>query len=287
LLLPDQVLQRVKEIGIAPERLDQDRVLESWLGAPIILGDKVWGAMEVLDYTTPRTYDEHSRDLLVALANQTAIALQNVHLFAQTQAALEEAEATDRAYVRRAWQEHLQQGELLERSGFTYDRTRTQQREAWKPTPDLWRPEIERAVQAGSHVVASDDGGGRERSGLAIPITVRGQTIGVLGVEALAGDRQWTEDDLALMEAVSDQLGQTLETARLFADTQRRAERERLIGEITARIRASTDMEDILKTAARELGLALGTSRALVRVGLEDENGGRQGVTQQSGEQKE
>jgi len=66
---------------------------------------------------------------------------------------------------------------------------------------------------------------------------------------------------------VSDQLGQALESARLFADAQRRAERERLIGEITAHIRASTDMQDIAETTATELGRVLGTARALVRVG--------------------
>ena len=107
----------------------------------------------------------------------------------------------------------------------------------------------------------------QQRAGLAIPISIRGQTIGILGVETPSGDHQWTEDDVALIQAVGDQLGQTLETARLFADSQRRAERERLIGEITAKIRASTDMRDILETAATELGQALGTSRALVRVG--------------------
>jgi GAF domain-containing protein len=112
-----------------------------------------------------------------------------------------------------------------------------------------------------------DDG---ERTGLAIPISVRGQTIGVVGVESPDGDRQWTKDDVAFVQAVSEQLGQTLESARLFAETQRRAERERLIGDITAKIRASTDMQDILETAAVELGQALGTSRALIRVGLEE-----------------
>ena len=115
----------------------------------------------------------------------------------------------------------------------------------------------------------AEDGG---RSGLAIPIALRGQIFGVLGIESPTGDRQWSEDDIALIQAVSDQLAQTLEAARLFADTQRRAERERLIGEITTKIRASTDIEDILETTAVELGRALGTSRALVRLGVDDES---------------
>ncbi|NIV34328.1 MAG: GAF domain-containing protein, partial [Anaerolineae bacterium] len=106
----------------------------------------------------------------------------------------------------------------------------------------------------------------QERAGVAVPITLRGQTLGVIGIETETGDRQWTEDEIALLATVSEQLGQALESARLFADTERTAERERLIGDITAKIRASTDVQDILETTAEELGRALGTSRALVRL---------------------
>ncbi|MGD9376216.1 MAG: hypothetical protein PVJ23_10575, partial [Anaerolineae bacterium] len=86
------------------------------------------------------------------------------------------------------------------------------------------------------------------------------------GVEAPDGDRYWGEDDIALIEAISEQLAQTLETARLFADSRRHAERERLVSDITAKLRASTDIHHIIETAAVELGQALGTSRAMVRL---------------------
>jgi GAF domain-containing protein len=104
----------------------------------------------------------------------------------------------------------------------------------------------------------------------------------VVGVESPSGDRQWTEEDVAFVQAIGEQLGQTLESARLFAETQRRAERERLIGDITAKIRSSTDMHDILETAAVELGQALGTSRALIRVGLEELDTSEPGNNSQS-----
>ncbi|MGD9048605.1 MAG: hypothetical protein PVF77_11170, partial [Anaerolineae bacterium] len=91
--------------------------------------------------------------------------------------------------------------------------------------------------------------------------------------------RQWTEDEIALVESISEQLGQALESARLFADTQRGAERERLIGEITAKIRASTDMKAILETTAAELGQVLGTSRALVRLTTGQPGAGQQEQT--------
>ena len=123
-----------------------------------------------------------------------------------------------------------------------------------------------RALEEGSPSAIRSTDGGQERTGVAVPIKLRGQTLGVLGVETDAGDRQWSDEEMALLAEISQQLGQALENARLFADTERTAERERLIGEITAKIRASNDVRDILRTTAEELGQVLGTSRALVQL---------------------
>jgi GAF domain-containing protein len=207
--------------------------------------------------------------LLEEIGRQIVVGVENARLFEQTQAALAEVEATHRSYVRRGWQDHLRQREMLGRSGFVYDRIQATQPDGAVADPDLWRPEMERALADGDAAIAVDDSDDGGRSGLAIPISLREQTFGVLGVELPTPDHHWSEDDIALIEAVSDQLAQTLETARLFADSQRRAERERLIGEITTKIRASADIEDILETTAVELGRALGTSRALVRLSTE------------------
>ena len=48
-----------------------------------------------------------------------------------------------------------------------------------------------------------------------------------------------------------------LENSRLFADARLRAARERRVGEISARMRASLDVERVLETAVREIGEAL------------------------------
>jgi GAF domain-containing protein len=191
-----------------------------------------------------------------------------VRLLAETRAALAEVETAHASYLRRGWQEHLRQRSLLEASTFVYDGNGTEPAPEARLVRGFWRPEIEEALAGGTTQVIEDEEVGVS-TGLAVPISLRGQTIGILGVEAPSGDRQWTDEDLALIEAVSAQLAQTLEAARLFANTQRRAERERLIGEIAAKVRTSTDIRDILETAATELGQALGASRAQVRLDLE------------------
>ena len=72
---------------------------------------------------------------------------------------------------------------------------------------------------------------------------------------------------LAAAAARADQLALAIENVRLIAETQQRAERDRLIADITAQVRASMDVERILQTAVRGLGAALGTERAFIKLG--------------------
>jgi hypothetical protein len=67
----------------------------------------------------------------------------------------------------------------------------------------------------------------------------------------------WTREEIQVVNTVVYQFSLALENARLLEETQRRAERERRISEITARIRSSNDPEVILQTAAAELRNAL------------------------------
>jgi GAF domain-containing protein len=184
-------------------------------------------------------------------------------------------EATHRSYLRRAWQEHVRQREVLDKSSYLYDRLQEHLGGEVVVQSEVRRPEIEKVVAEGRPSAARGGDDGQERAGLAVPITLRGQLLGVIGVEAPAGKTEWSEDEIALVQAVGEQLGQALESARLFADTQRRAERERLVGEIAAKIRSSTDLQAILETTAVELGQLLGTSRARVRLAAEGPVSGR------------
>jgi GAF domain-containing protein len=94
-LIEDNVPQRLAEMGI--ESVGAPAL--SWMGVPLMHGDRVLGAMAVQSYTTAHAFDEHDRDLLTALARLTATALQNARL-------LERAES-------RATQERLV-GEITE-----------------------------------------------------------------------------------------------------------------------------------------------------------------------------
>ena len=70
---------------------------------------------------------------------------------------------------------------------------------------------------------------------------------------------------------LSDQAAVALERARLLEQAQQRIEREQLVGEIAARVRASPTLEQVLKATARELGHSLEAKRVAVRLKLPDQ----------------
>ncbi|HEY71714.1 MAG TPA: GAF domain-containing protein [Thermoflexia bacterium] len=131
--------------------------------------------------------------------------------------------------------------------------------------------EIEQVVAQRRVVVqssASDDGG---KSTLVAPVALRDQVIGALGLQEVGEGRQWTDDEVALIEAVADQMALAIENARLLEDTRRRAEQEQVLNEMTARFTRSPDVSGLLRSAVRELGRLLPVEEVSVHVGPPDE----------------
>ncbi len=103
---------------------------------------------------------------------------------------------------------------------------------------------------------------------MAIPLKVREQVIGVLDAYKPLGAGAWTDDEVSLFQALVDQLGVALDGARLYQDAQRRATQDRILGEVAGRMRETLDMDEVVKTAVREIGEALGIAEVEVRMGM-------------------
>ena len=108
---------------------------------------------------------------------------------------------------------------------------------------------------------------------LAIPIRVRDRAIGLIDAQKPDGAGAWTPEEIALLEALVDQLALALDSARLYQDTQHREARERLIGQVTARMRETLDVRTVLETAADELYQTLGLDKVVIRLAGEEDNG--------------
>jgi GAF domain-containing protein len=180
--------------------------------------------------------DEDLR-ILAILADQVSLAMENTRLFESTRRSLTEAETLYKQYIQGAWNRLPQDGQL---TGYRY-------------TPRGAAP-----LLAAEGPVVSESA---SEAPLVIPIKLRGETIGnlvVRGSAALTGDQK----DLA--QAVADRVAFSAENARLFDETSRRAERERLVTEITSRIRSSNDPDEMIRTAVEELRNALGATEIQV-----------------------
>ncbi len=104
------------------------------------------------------------------------------------------------------------------------------------------------------------------RAVLSIPLMVGPRLLGWLMVESLSDPYQFREEEVRLYRTLADQAALALERMRLFEETRRRAEWERIRAEVSARVRASTDMETILRTAVRELGRAFRAAEGVIQL---------------------
>ncbi|MCI0519782.1 MAG: DUF3365 domain-containing protein [Chloroflexi bacterium] len=211
---------------------------------PLISAGRILGALDVQS-TDPSAFSPDDVDVLRLVADQLANAIENTRLLAENQTSLE---FIQRAYLdvgQKAWEELLAaRGEpafAADESGVVH------------PAGGPWNEEMRLTAQLGQMVQSGDT--------LTIPIKIHDQVTGVVHLDKGGGVSSWTQDEISLMESLSEQLSVALESARLYRETQRRAERERLAGSISAKIRASNDPKVILNTAVQELRQALARRR--------------------------
>jgi GAF domain-containing protein len=104
----------------------------------------------------------------------------------------------------------------------------------------------------------------RQTLPIAIPINIGGQTIGTVEWEVPA--QEFDENVLDMAQELAKRLAISLENARLFQESRRAAERERMVNTIAARLSAQTNVHEILQTAVREVGQALRTPQVSIRL---------------------
>lgn len=153
---------------------------------------------------------------------------------------LTELRVVQQRYLQEAWTMFLEGGQG--RRGF---RARDGEVAMIEPT---WRPPMAEAVKLQRTVVESGE--------LALPISVRDEVVGAVSARRTDGN-PWTAEELALIESVMDQLGQTLETLRLVEETQRQAQRQQVLGDLSVRFGRSFDVDALLQQAVMDLGRLL------------------------------
>lgn len=210
---------------------------------PLQARGEIIGALDVQS-REPEAFTEEDISVLSSLADQVAVAISNARLFEQVQRSVDAERRAMGELTRDAWMALVRAQPDL---GFV-----SESRGSYQIQPDIWRPEEEWVIQAGTSTIAEEDA-----SVLAVPVKVRDQVIGVIRAQLPAREGIWNQDRRSLMETLAQQLGTALESARLYRQTQQRAAREQLTIEISDRIRSSLNIDTILRTAVREIGEAM------------------------------
>jgi GAF domain-containing protein len=207
--------------------------------------------------TEAGAFTSEDLQILTTLANQVAIALENARLLTETRTALTQVQEVYNEFTQAEWSRTIAKAEQL---GFRYNGGRIEMLEH-----TLRVPEVVDAVQRGEAVTGSTNGSREKRNTIAVPVKVRGETIGVIHVESNDPSKIWHDSDVSLVAAVAERAAFAMENARLFQDARRRAAKEQKISEATARISSAINMENILHATAEELERILGGSEVLIR----------------------
>ena len=217
----------------------------SEMALPLKSGERIIGALDVQSMETG-AFTADDIQMLGLLASQVSLAIENARLFNETRGALAKAETVSRQFTREAWGRLHTEQNLL---GYRYDLTGASPLE-----------ELVKLTEPGD---GTGNGKQMEASQIVVPIELRGELIGKLVVQSPSA-KVLSQDQIDIIKAVADRVALSAENARLFEETTRRAERERLVSDITGKIRSGTDPQAMIQTAMDELRKALGASRVEV-----------------------
>jgi GAF domain-containing protein/HAMP domain-containing protein len=237
----------------------------SEMALPLNLRGQTIGVLDVQSLK-PGAFNESDVNTLGILADHVAVTIDNAHLFEQSQRALSELQSLYRQYQSQEWDAFIKRESILGYHQLPIGGKRLDQ--------PIASEEIQEVLQKGEIRIVNQENGQSESS-VVFPVKLRGQIIGVLSIKPPKSNRTWSQDEINLMQAISDRLALALDNARLLQESQRRAAKEQKIGDVTAKIGASINMSSVLQTAVEELGRVLPGSEVIIQ--FQSDSNGRTG----------
>lgn len=259
-----QVVATKEYVVVADIRTDPVIISNPLMGAtrsqiifPVLSDDQVIGLLDFQDDSTRELLPDEiqtlkwiafllsmyfDRDKLISAYKSNRVELENVY----------------REMTQRNWQTFFKRKKKRYSYRFSHS---VLEREV--PTP----AEVKQILMAsdGSNIATQTKTlTGRPVSSIAIPIKLRNETLGALNIQVESGKA--LQSLMPMLEAAADRLAVALENARLLEEIQEKANREHLISEISAKVRSSTNVEQVLRTTAAEIGRSLGVNEVLVQL---------------------
>ncbi|MBI3920837.1 MAG: GAF domain-containing protein [Armatimonadetes bacterium] len=254
---------------------------QSIVCVPLTGREKVIGVVEVINRLDGEDFTQDDVDLLGALANQSALMIENFQLFHEAErqfaglAALREVATSISTPMELDLHAVLQRlldvsisvteaergsiflheedaGELRLEVAVGFSEDRLPQRSV-----KLGESVTGRVAQTGIPIniteVATDprySGPLRDeiKTMLSVPLRRLNRTIGVLNVANKQGDETFSNEDLSLLQVFASQAVAAIENARLYQDAQRKIEELTTLVGVSSMITSELDLDQLLTT---------------------------------------
>jgi GAF domain-containing protein/HAMP domain-containing protein len=225
----------------------------SEMALPLKVENNMIGVLDVQS-DQPQAFNEDDIAIMQVMADQLATAIERTRLLQEVERNLRELETAYGQYTRNNWN-RLTEGRGTGHIGYRFDNVRLER------ITEL--PELASTALAGGQMVHSNGQHPEKDRSLAIPIKLRGQTIGVVNLKLKEG---YDSNTVSIVELAAERLASAMESARLYEEARLRADREQSISRVTTAISASAGYEQILQMTVREIGNILGDTEVAIQI---------------------
>ena len=226
----------------------------SEIALPLKVGEEIIGALDVQSLEA-NAFKQEDINILSTLADQVSIAIQNARQYEETRRALAESNSLSKQFVQTGWS-RFERTSKLEGIRHTGAKSTLLYKKSGKSKDEGDSDRVQLKTKGRGAV-------------LSLPVKLRGEVIGSVDIRS-PENRQWDQDELDIVNAIIERSAIAMENARLLADSQKLAAKERTIGEISAKISAQSDVDELLKTATQELGRTLPGMEISIQLKKED-----------------
>ncbi len=220
------------------------------MALPLRSSERIIGALD-LQSVDPNAFSDQDVELFQGMADQITVAIENATLFAESNMRLNEIERLNRTMIDAAWVETMR----------AYG-TDTLSAAIGSENSDSasWSALQQDAIQSGA-IAERTEG---DTVIIAVPVRLRDQVLGA--IEWQVPRAHYTSNTRRTAEELSNRLALSIDNIRLFEESRQAAHREQLVNRISSQLIGQTDINQILQTAVRELGLALRVPRTVIRL---------------------
>jgi GAF domain-containing protein/HAMP domain-containing protein len=222
----------------------------SEMALPLKVENRMIGVLDVQS-DQPQAFDKDDVAIMQILADQLATAIERTRLLQQVEQNLSDLQQAYGQFTREGWKTLGESG-LLNKTGYRFDNIRIQ---PISETP----AHGDEVMKTGTSVVKNAG----TVNQVAIPIKLRGQTIGVVSANLKDG---YAPNTISTLELAIERLAQSLESARLYEQARLRADREQAISQMAANISSATEFDAILRTTVEEVGKSIGDVEISIQI---------------------